>query len=125
MKFEEPLPEHYQIDDYLPFELPKFKIGQIIRHKRYRYRAIVVDFDIVCRADEEWYFSNQTRPQREQPWYHLLVDGSHATTYAAEEYLMTEKDFHPIEHPLASEYFDNITEKSPLYTRNDTVWPGW
>lgn len=125
MNFEEPLPEHFEIDDYLPFDMPEFQIGQIIRHKRYRYRAIVVDFDMACRADDEWYLSNQTRPERQQPWYHLLVDSTHATTYAAQEYLMLEKDLTPVQHPLISQYFDSFEKKAVLYERNDEVWPGW
>lgn len=125
MSANEPLPEHFEIPDYLPFEMPRFTVGQIIRHKRYRYRAIVVDFDMSCRADDEWYYSNQTRPQREQPWYHLLVDGSHATTYAAQEYLIHEKDLTPVQHPLVSQYFESYPDKAKVYHRNDEVWPGW
>lgn len=31
-----------------------FHIGDIIRHKRYHYRGVVVDWDITCSLDEAW-----------------------------------------------------------------------
>ena len=43
----------------------------------------VADFDMTCQADEMWYYRNQSQPPRNQPWYHVLVHGSGATTYAA------------------------------------------
>ena len=50
---------------------PKFFPGQIVRHKRYGYRGVVVDFDTTCQADETWYQSDNTQPVRNQPWYHV------------------------------------------------------
>ena len=28
--------------------------GQVIRHKRYEYRGVIVGYDAVCSADEAW-----------------------------------------------------------------------
>ena len=55
---------------------PVFESGQLVRHRRYGYRGVVVDRDEFCQADDEWYSKNQTQPNRDQPWYHVLVDGS-------------------------------------------------
>ena len=57
-----------------------FREGQIVRHLRYAYRGVVVGYDRTCQADDAWY-DFQTRgkgyrPTRDQPWYHVLVDGS-------------------------------------------------
>ncbi len=67
-----------------PEKDPLYHPGQIVRHRRYGYRGVVVDSDLTCKADEAWYQSNQTQPDRNQPWYHVLVDGTSNTTYAAQ-----------------------------------------
>lgn len=51
-----------------------FEPGQLVRHRRYGYRGVVVDRDEFCEADDEWYSKNQTQPDRDQPWYHVLVE---------------------------------------------------
>ncbi len=100
---------------------PKFRIGQLIRHRRYGYRGVIVAFDSVCMADEAWYQSNQTRPDRAQPWYHVLVHASHQTTYAAEENLLADPHPQAIDHQLLSEFFMGFFEGR--YIRNERPWP--
>ena len=81
--------QHQPIDipDYFPGDLPKFHIGQVVEHKRYGYRGVIVDFDMACQAEDSWYEANQTQPGKDQPWYHVLVHRSNGNTYAAEESL--------------------------------------
>ena len=83
----------------------KFNPGDIIHHRRYDYRGVIVGWDPSCQADGQWYRSNQTQPDRDQPWYHVLVDGSDATTYAAQENLEPATDTGEITHPLLKEVF--------------------
>ncbi|MFI4859693.1 MAG: heat shock protein HspQ [Phycisphaerales bacterium JB063] len=111
------------IPDYFPGELPAFRVGQIVRHKRYGYRGVVVDFDMACLADDTWYDKNKTKPRREQPWYHILVHGSNGNTYAAEDSLVADALDEPIEHPLVSVFFEAVDHGQ--YERNDEHWPGW
>ena len=61
----------------------EFEPGDIIEHIRYSYRGVVVHFDTICLAPEDWYQTNQTQPDREQPWYHVLVDGNQQVTYVS------------------------------------------
>jgi len=98
----------------------KFQPGQLIRHRRYHYRGVVVQFDTYCRADERWYQSNQTQPDRNQPWYHVLVDGSDVTTYAAQTSLEADHSAAPIEHPLRDYFFSAFEDGR--YIRNDHPW---
>ena len=102
--------------------LPKFERGQLVRHKRYGYRGLVVDFDTVCTAGDEWYKSNKTQPNRKQPWYHVLVHGTGDTTYAAEENLLADESREPIDHPLVAHFFSEFVDGR--YPRNDKPWPG-
>jgi heat shock protein HspQ len=100
---------------------PLYYPGQIVQHRRYGYRGVVVDFDLSCEADEAWYQSNQTRPDRRQPWYHVLVDGSSNTTYAAQTSLKADESAAPITHPYLEHFFTEFD--GDRYVRNDRPWP--
>jgi len=102
---------------------PKFVPGALVRHRRYDYRGLVVAVDERCRASHEWYMSNRTQPNLNQPWYHVLVDKTATTTYAAESNLEHDETPGPIDHPLVQEYFDNFCEGK--YHRNDRPFEGW
>ncbi len=99
---------------------PTFSPGQIVRHKRYEYRGVVVAVDVHCLAEDEWYESNLTRPKRNQPWYHVLVDGSKATTYAAQSNLELDKTPSEVNHPLVPFFFLGFADGS--YVRNNEPW---
>jgi len=102
---------------------PLFAPGQLVRHVRYGYRGVVVDFDTTCMADEMWYYRNQTQPPRNQPWYHVLVDGSMATTYAAQTSLEADDRDEPVNHPLVQEFFTGF--EGGRYERNEARIQGW
>jgi heat shock protein HspQ len=101
---------------------PKFAPGQIVIHKRYGYRGVIVAVDGFCQAPPKWYHANQTQPNREQPWYHVLVDGSASATYPAEENLSLELEPEPVQHPLLAAFFEGFTNGRHL--RNSQPWPG-
>lgn len=98
-----------------------FPPGQLVKHRRYGYRGVVVACDASCQADEAWYQRNQTQPDRNQPWYHVLVDGSSATTYAAGENLLPDDLGLPIRHPLLDHFFSKF--EAGRYVRNEREWP--
>ena len=98
---------------------PKFKSGQIVAHLKYSYRGLVVESDESCQADETWYQSNQTQPDREQPWYHLLVDGNQHVTYVAQSNLELDLSGEPIVHPMLNLFFCGIDEENDRYLRNN------
>ena len=101
----------------------RFVPGELVRHRRYGYRGVVVAFDLECQADEGWYRANRTQPKRDQPWYHVLVDGAAHTTYAAEENLRADDSPLAIRHPLLELYFSDFEDG--FYRRNDRPWgPG-
>lgn len=111
------------VPDYLPIDVPVFRRGDVVRHRRYGYRGLIVDFDLRCLADEDWYRSNRTQPDKEQAWYHVLVDGSEMVTYAAEEHLLPDEEAEAIDHPLVDRFFERVD--GPPYVRNDEPWPSW
>lgn len=98
-----------------------FQIGELVRHRRYGYRGVVVDYDLTCQADEDWYRSNRTQPDRNQPWYHVVVSESSQGTYPAESSLMVDESKDEILNPLVSYFFSSF-EKG-VYIRNNRLWP--
>ena len=100
---------------------PQFAPGDLICHVRYGYRGVVVAHDPMCKADENWYQSNNTQPDRDQPWYHVLVHESGSVTYPAQSSLVPDESGEEIVHPLL-DYFFNGFEKG-RYKRNDVPWP--
>ena len=85
----------------------RFEPGQVVRHRRYGYRGVVVDADPTCQADEAWYQNNRSQPERNQPWYHVLVDNATHRTYVAECNLTASRNISAINNPLLELYFDH------------------
>ena len=98
----------------------QFAPGDLVRHRRYGYRGVIVGLDPHCAAPDHWYESNQTQPGRDQPWYHVLVDQSHATTYAAQDSLAPDDSTAAITHPLLGQFFHAF--EGGRYLRNDRPW---
>ena len=110
-----------ELEQLFAEDVPRFAIGQLVRHRRYGYRGVIVDFDVTCHADEQWYQSNQTQPDRNQPWYHVLVHGATHTTYAAQDSLEADPAGTPVDHPLVVHFFEGFDRGR--YIRNDRPWP--
>ena len=100
----------------------RFQPGEIVFHRRYRYRGVVVESDAECRATEAWYQGNMTQPDRDQAWYHVLPDGEVHAKYVAEDNLMPDPTGAPIRHPLLRRFFSGFADG--CYVRNDVPWEG-
>lgn len=86
-------------------KVAKFNIGDLVFHKRIRYRAIVVDIDPIFQASGKY---NPQAPQHEfatrNPWYRLLVDDSSQMTYVEECMLIPDSSQEPINNPNLANY---------------------
>ena len=94
-----------------------FTCGQLVKHRRYGYRGVVVEFDPHCKAPESWYQSNKTRPEKMQPWYHVLVHGATHSTYVAQSNLVPDTTGDPVIHPLVQKIFQTFF-RGRYYTQN-------
>ena len=85
----------------------KFYVGQIVHHKLFNYRGIIFDVDYQFLGSEEWYDKvARSRPSKNQPWYHVLVDNATHRTYVAECNLTVSRNESPINNPLLEQYFE-------------------
>ncbi len=89
----------------------QFSVGQVIHHKLFNYRGVIIDVDPVFQGAEEWYDKVAlSRPPRDRPWYHVLVDGFGHRTYVAERNLDLDKSGEPIVHPDLDAHFDSFED---------------
>lgn len=78
-----------------------FHIGQIVHHKLFDYRGVIFDVDSRFQGSDEWYQQvARSRPPKNKPWYHVLVDDTTHQTYVAERHLEKDDVQLPINHPL-------------------------
>ena len=92
----------------------KFSIGQILRHRHFAFRGVVVDIDPIYSNGDEWYESIATnRPRKDQPWYHLLAesaDKTYYTAYVSEQNLLLDEAPEPIAHPELAARFGPLID---------------
>ena len=87
----------------------KFAVGDLIHHQLFNYRGVVVDMDSTYQSTEEWYETvARSRPPKNRPWYHVLVDGATHTTYVAERNLERDSSAEPISHPMLAHFFSKF-----------------
>ncbi|KXJ92653.1 hypothetical protein Micbo1qcDRAFT_222406 [Microdochium bolleyi] len=66
----------------------RYRVGDLFRHRRYGYRAVITGWDATCQASEQWMqqMGVDALPGggRSQSFYHVLVE-DHSTRYVAQE----------------------------------------
>ena len=69
----------------------KYCIGQLIQHKLFDYRGIILGVDLEFKSTDEWYeMVAKSRPPKNEPWYHVLVHQKGHQTYVAEQNLQPD-----------------------------------
>ncbi len=98
----------------------KFYIGQVIQHLKFNYRGVIFDVDADFQGTEEWYeLVARSRPPKNRPWYHILVENSASMTYVAERHLEVDKQNCPVEHPALGALFHEY--RNGVYIRNRAI----
>jgi heat shock protein HspQ len=81
-------------------------VGQLIHHRLFDYRGVIVDVDPGFQGAEEWYqYMARSHPPKNRPWYHVLVHDSDHSTYVAEQNLEADDSDDPIDHPVLGHFF--------------------
>lgn len=90
----------------------KFGLGDVVRHRVYPFRGVVVDVDAEFANTEEWYESipEEVRPDKDQPFYHLLAENedSYYGAYVSEQNLLPDAENGPVTHPQIPEAFEGF-----------------
>lgn len=92
----------------------KFSIGQVVRHKYFPFRGVIFDVDPQFANTDEWWTSipEAIRPNKDQPFYHLLAENSdsHYVAYVSEQNLLPDDTGEPVEHPQVGLLFETTDE---------------
>jgi heat shock protein HspQ len=87
----------------------KFAFGQVVRHRHYPFRGVIFDVDATFNNSEEWWESipEEVRPDKDQPYYHLLAENDEHTyvAYVSEQNLLVDDTGKPVGHPQIAEVF--------------------
>jgi len=104
------------------YKKPLFNIGDIVKHRIYPFRGVIVDVDPEFSNTEEWYQSipAEIRPSRNQPYYHLMAENTETfyTAYVSQQNLVDDGENGPLEHPDLDEIFSGM-EKGKYHLRNE------
>jgi len=98
----------------------KFSVGELIHHRLFDYRGVIIDVDRNFQATEQWYQAvAKSRPPKNRPWYHVLVHESAHSTYVAEQNLEPDDSPEAIVHPMLENFFSSF--ENGRYIRNQPV----
>ena len=87
-----------------------FSIGDLVHHKLFDYRGVIVDVDPCFMLSEEWYEAvARSRPPKDQPWYRVLVHDSTRDTSVAESNLATDSSGAQFGDPLTEPWFHYVS----------------
>jgi heat shock protein HspQ len=87
----------------------KYHLGQVVRHKKHPFRGVIFDVDPKFANTEDWYHAipEDSRPSKDQPFYHLLAENedSFYVAYVSEQNLLPDESGEPVDHPDLYELF--------------------
>lgn len=87
----------------------RFGVGQVVVHKLFNHRSVIVDIDPVFLGSNDWYEQlAAARPGKEQPWYKVLVSDSNDEAYLPEQDLYADTSEEQVNHPLLGSFFNQF-----------------
>ena len=100
--------------DGKPVPAARFGIGEVVRHRLLDFRGVIFDVDPEFANSEEWYdaIPPELRPDRNQPFYHLLAENAESSyiAYVSQQNLLPDEDCGEIDHPAIPGLFDGFDE---------------
>ncbi|TVY59301.1 F-box only protein 21 [Lachnellula cervina] len=99
----------------------KYKVGQVFRHRRYNYMAVITGWDVECGMGTDWCAHNQVdllSRGRNQSFFHALVDDT-SIRYVAEENIEVIEPEVPIPlMSLAGRFFKRWDQENHVFVSN-------
>ena len=85
----------------------KFAVGQLVHHRLFDYRGVILAIDPIFQHSDEWYRQMaKSQPPKDRPWYHVAVHDATHRTYVAEQNLEPDASGLPIKHPEVEHVFE-------------------
>lgn len=90
----------------------KYHLGQVVRHRKHPFRGVVFDVDAIFSNTQDWYdaIPEDSRPAKNQPFYHLLAENDHSyyIAYVSEQNLVPDDTGEPVDHPDLQDLFGDF-----------------
>ncbi len=103
----------------------RFGIGQVVKHRLFPFRGVIFDVDPTFSNTEEWWDSipEETRPSKDQPFYHLLAENEETEyiAYVSEQNLLADDTGNPVRHPQIPEFFETYDQERHTYLPRDSA----
>ena len=104
--------KHQKINEVKVVKEPLFNIGDIVKHRIYPFRGVIVDVDSEFSNTEEWYQSipAEIRPSKNQPYYHLMAENTETfySAYVSQQNLVFDSENGPVDHPELDQIFSGV-----------------
>ena len=96
----------------------KFSVGDLIHHRIFGYRGVIVDVDQNFQLTDDWYEQvAKSRPPKNKPWYSVLVHESSQSTYVAEKNLEPDDILEPISNTKLKQFFSKLEDGRYIHNR--------
>ncbi|KAG4433175.1 hypothetical protein IFR05_011335 [Cadophora sp. M221] len=99
----------------------KYNIGQVFRHRRYAYTAVITGWDIECGMGSDWIVYNNVDSLsrgRNQSFYHALVEDTSIRYVAEENIEIIEPEIPTSLMSLAGRYFKRWDKEKRVFVSN-------
>ncbi|MBF0273614.1 MAG: heat shock protein HspQ [Nitrospinae bacterium] len=98
----------------------QFSIGQLVKHKLFNYRGVIVDVDPEFMLTDEWYeMMAKSRPPKDEPWYKVLVHNAIHETYVAQRNLEKDDSKQEINHQDIKSFFSGFVNGKYVLLQKD------
>jgi len=98
----------------------RFRVGNVVKHRKYGYRGVIVGYDESCKASHMWRMAMHKEDAAralDTPHYAVLVDTRNRPheqqTYVAEWNLA--HDMHTVKHSKVLDYYDRYDSGANRY----------
>jgi heat shock protein HspQ len=95
--------------DAMKSSTAKFRIGQVVKHRKYPFRGVIFDVDPIFANTEEWWLAipEDVRPRKDQPFYHLFAENTETEylAYVSEQNLLPDTSGEPLRHSQIDDMF--------------------
>ena len=97
-----------------PIRHARFSIGDVVRHRHFGFRGVIFDVDPIFANSDEWYeaIPAEVRPDKDQPFYHLLAENAESSyvAYVSQQNLERDESDEPVDHPAVGGLFEPFSD---------------
>ena len=103
----------------------KFKLGAIVKHKKFHFRGIIFDVDPIFNNTDEWRerIPEERRTKKKQPFLNLLAENEDKSVYIAyvsQQNLEEDLEKEPFTHPSVKLIFDGKDTEGNYIVKQST-----